>query len=115
MRASREGSPAPENAVRASASGEGVRRWRDRPDRRATGEVSRYPATTLVKLADPDPVDGLACMRDRAPMGASDRSSLARLHVNRVRLLGFPIPVRHAPPIPSRDAAVIADGRHLNF
>jgi hypothetical protein len=30
------------------------------PDRRAIGEVSRYPATALVKLADPDPIDGLA-------------------------------------------------------
>jgi hypothetical protein len=37
------------------------------PDRRAIGEVSRYPASTLAKLADPDPIDGLAC---RAPAKA---------------------------------------------
>jgi hypothetical protein len=30
------------------------------PTADALGEVSRYPATTLVKLADPDPANGLA-------------------------------------------------------
>jgi hypothetical protein len=30
------------------------------PTADAIGEVSRYPATTLAKLADPDPANGLA-------------------------------------------------------
>jgi hypothetical protein len=44
----------------ASALVEGVMMADHHPDRRAIGEVSRYPATALVKLADPDPIDGLA-------------------------------------------------------
>jgi hypothetical protein len=87
------------------------------PDRRAIGEVSRYPATTLAKLADPDPVDGLACMRDRAPTGASDSSLLARRrYEGRCRWARLcPMGKQHAQRARARDTALITDHRYNPF
>jgi hypothetical protein len=57
------------------------------PDRRAIGDVSRYPATTLAKLADPDPIDGLAC-GSRAREGARRSGVHLRRRVVDVAVIG---------------------------
>jgi hypothetical protein len=53
---------------------------------------------------------GWHCIKDHAPIGASDRSRLARLYDGRIRRLCFPGRMRHAPKISPRDSARIAKG-----